>query len=422
MLRLQVPALLGLLVLNACASDTDLLAGELPSGKEGKSDGELTFAENPLAGDVVAPDGEVQHEAPLASDSTQGELDAERESSFVEDAEAVFQRLAATPLADGERLELEHIFSQAGIQPSDVKLVGSLVLDHDVYTVAEDILALSDELVAKGRVLSDTFPTKNGTPGGLESAASTIYARMSGSNFQFFRPYVSDKIGYIVPANDFLLTLMTSIVRSVNDTASDCLVNGASGTLRAGTEANYAALDANAKKRMTKVTITIGPLNTVCPGAQAGTVGGCSLAPRKIDILHADGVTRSTMSAGGRIGLVNTIVTGTDSLSRRIATHELGHTLGLAHPFLTGDADSDGLPDAILVPGTSTNTNVLSVMQNGCIPVTTNCNVPDPRPTCCNIAATNLSTEDTDMIDTLYSAQAGGSCAYVNDFQTVVAN
>lgn len=423
MLRHKFPALLSLFALSACASDADLvLVSEHPSQND-VANGELPFAENPLAGGVISPDGEVLVEAAPASETTyrEGELDQPE----VEDAEAEFQRLAGSSLADAERLDLEHLFDQAGIQPGDVKLVGRLVLEEDVYTVADDVLALSDQLgvVEKGRVLGETFPTTVGTPGGLESAASTIYARVSGGNFQFFRPYVTGNILYVVPTNNFLLTLMTTIVRSVNDTATDCLTNGASGTLRAGTEANYAALSTTAKQQATKVTITHGPLATVCPGAPA-SVAGCALAPRKINILHLDGVTRSTMTAGGRIGLVNTstAVSGTDGRSRRIATHELLHTLGIAHPFQSlGDPNGDGQPDGIQVPGTSTSTTVLSVMQNGCIPATTNCNVANP-PTCCNIAATNLSTEDTDMIDTLYSPQAGGSCAYVDNFQNVVAN
>ena len=418
MTRLKVPALVGLFALSACASDADVVRLGEPAGDETVAADALTFAENPLAGDVVSPEGEVSSPVPL------GSSDAVDESNLfvVQDSEEEFQRLAGSSLTDSERLELEQFFAISAVAPSDVKFVGRLLLDEDVYTVADDLIERSRELavVQKGRVHGDTFTSTVGTPGGIEQAASTIYARTSGGNFQFFRPFVSDKIGYIVPAGDFLLTLMTTIVRSVNDTASDCLTNGASGTLRAGTEANYAALDATAKARMTKVTITIGSLNTVCPGAPA-SVAGCSLAPRKINILHPDNVTRSTMTAGGRIGLVNTFVTGTDSLSRRIAMHELLHSLGLAHPFLTGDSDGDGLPNTIRVPGTSDSTTVLSVMQNGCNPPSTPCNVANP-PTCCNVAATNLSTDDTDVIDTLYSPQAGGSCAYINDFQNIVAN
>jgi hypothetical protein len=53
---------------------------------------------------------------------------------------------------------------------------------------------------------------------------------------------------------------------------------------------------------------------------------------------------------------------------------------------------------------TSSSTTVLSVLQNGCNPPSTPCNVANP-PACCNVAATNLSTDDTDTIDTLFSPQ-----------------
>jgi hypothetical protein len=415
----RAPKVLCLFALCGCASDTDLVAiGESAGADEASVERDLTLTDNPLAGPVVSPEGEVLPEARAVHSPEGDPLEVQL------DGEAEFQRLVGSTLEDSERLALEHLFARRGLQPDDIQLVGRLVLEGHTYTVADDLLALSREqrLAEKGRVLGDHIETTAGTPLGLEQAASNLYARTQNGQFQFFRPIVTDKISYIVPSNNFLLTLMTGVVRTINDAASDCLVNGASGTLRAGTEANYAALDATSKARMTKVTISIGAQDTVCPRLLERDIQGCSLAPRKINILLPNGQTKLTMTAGGRIGLVNTFVTGQDSLSRRTAMHEVLHTLGIQHPHLRlDDADGDGRPTAIQVPGTSTNVNVLSVMQETCKPVTTDCSTP-PQPACCNKAATNLSTEDVDMIDTLYSAQSGGSCAYVDEFTTVVAN
>src|SRR5687767_9416891 len=105
MLRSNVPALLGLFALSACASDPDIvLIDEHPADSESVTDGELTFDENPLAGSITSPDGEVSPEVPPAFDSMYeaGEL----ELPGVEDPEAEFQRLAGSSLTDAERLEL----------------------------------------------------------------------------------------------------------------------------------------------------------------------------------------------------------------------------------------------------------------------------------------------------------------------------
>jgi hypothetical protein len=416
MLDFKVPMLAGLFALTACGSDDAVIFSgdaDITSEDVGREDGAVT--ENPLAGDpasFVDPAADVSFSSP-------------------EEIEADFQRKANTSLSDAERLKVERMLDRSGISPGDVAIVGRLVLDQHVYTDAEDLLALPDELgdvVSKGRVTSSFIPTTTGTPGpgAQQPAASTIFARTSGANFQFFRPYVQHTVAYIVPQNDFLLTLMTSVTRSVNDAGSDCLTGGVSGTLRAATMANYLALDGNARARLTRISVIIGDLDTACPGASSlvggQNVQGCSLAPRRMGILHPDGVFRDSMAAGSRIGLVNTAVTGQDALSRRIATHELLHTLGVSHPNvrLTDGGDADTLPDALQVPGTSTNANVLSVMQNACSPGT-NCSVGSP-PVCCNNVATSLSTDDDDVIDTLYSAQPGGNCNYVDNFQTVVAN
>ena len=179
MTRLKVPALVGLFALSACASDADVVRLGEPAGDETVAADALTFAENPLAGDVVSPEGEVSSPVPL------GSSDAVDESNLfvVQDSEEEFQRLAGSSLTDSERLELEQFFAISAVAPSDVKFVGRLLLDEDVYTVADDLIERSRELavVQKGRVHGDTFTSTVGTPGGIEQAASTIYARTSAN-------------------------------------------------------------------------------------------------------------------------------------------------------------------------------------------------------------------------------------------------
>lgn len=418
MLQFKMPVLVGLFALTACGSDADVVFvgdddGDMASEEVGSED--VTATANPLAeggSSFAEPEGDFSFPSP-------------------EEEEAEFQRKARTSLSDAERLRVEHLLNLRGISPGDAAIVGRLVFQDHVYTDAEDLLSLPDALdsaVSKGRVISGIFSSTTGTPAPTpqQAVASQLFARMSGANFQFFRPYVQHTIAYIVPENNFLLTLMTTVTTNVNNTATDCLASGALGTLRAATMANYLALDGPARARLTRIAVTIGDLETACPGAGSliggANIKGCSLAPRFMGILHPDGSFGNTMAAGGRIGLVNDAVTGQDALSRRIATHELLHTLGLAHPNqpLTDGPDPDSNPDALQIPGTSTNANVLSIMQNSC-PPNTNCSVANP-PVCCNNAATNLATDDTDMIDTLYSPQPGGNCNYVHDFQTIVAN
>lgn len=407
MLRLGVPMLAGLFALGACASDADV---EVIGQDEGSDPHEAVNPFSLAPGDPIP----VDPEEPPARVS-------------LEEEEAEFQRMAHTPLSDEERLKVERVLDATGVAPDEVAFVGELVLQRDVYTHSDELLALADAVVEKGRIISRIFTSTTGTPGPAGSqlqVSPELYARMNNGTFQFYRPYVQHFTAFIVPTDNFLLSLFQLITGNVNSAANDCLTaNGTSGTLRAGTVANFNALSATEQARIPRVTVTHGSLETVCPGATAldPDIKGCSLAMRHRSLLHLDGVTRSTMTIGPRIGLVNTAVTGLGGLSRRVATHELLHTLGVAHPSQsTADGNSDGQPDAIVVPGTSSAANTISVMQNECS-AGTNCSVANP-PVCCNTQSNDMTIDDIDVIDTLYSPQAGGNCTYLNDFRNIAAN
>lgn len=396
MLRLNLPLFVAAFALVACASDGD---SALPYIEDEATDPEL-------AGPFWSPPAAV----PVDPDSVAMMPSAEEE-------EAEFQRRAGTALSDEERLKVERILELGGEAPEDVTFVGRMLLRTDVYTDAEELLALPDALldeglVQKGRVISRIFTTTTATPGPTPQlpVLPELYARTQNGNFQFFRPYVSHIVAFTVPTNDFLLSLFTLITGNVNAAANDCLTaNGNFGTLRAGTVANFNALTPNERARISRVNVIRGPLSTACPGA-SGTIKGCSLGVRHQNILHLDGVTRSTMVVGPRIGLLDTAVTGLNAQSRRIATHEVLHTLGLAHPSQsTADGNGDGQPDAIVVPGTSSSATVISVLQDGCSGGI-------------NCVSNDMSADDIAVVDRLYSPQPGGSCAYVDAFQTISTN
>lgn len=395
MLRIKLPVLAAVFALGACASDQDFT---------GFVEDEATDPE--LAGPLWSPPAA----APVDPDSLPVVLSPEEE-------EAEFQRRAGTSLSDGERLKIERVLELSDESPDDVTFVGRMLLRKDVYQDAEELLSLPDALldeasVEKGRVISRIFTTTTATPGPTPQlqVLPELYARTQNGNFQFFRPYVSHIIAFTVPTNDFLLSLFQLVVGNINAAATDCLTaNGNTGTLRGATVANFNALSATERARISRVNVIRGPLSTACPGA-GGTIAGCSLGVRHQSILHLDGVTRSTMVAGPRIGLLDTAVTGLNAQSRRIATHEVLHTLGFAHPSQsTADGNGDGQPDAIVVPGTSSSATVISVLQDGCGGGI-------------NCVSNDMSADDIAVLDRLYSPQPGGSCAYVDAFQTISTN
>jgi hypothetical protein len=393
--------LIGSLALGACASSTDFSAG--PDHDTGGVE-----AEDPRS---MAAGAEVP-------------AHAEEQPVFLslEEEEEEFQRLAHTPLSDGERLKVERVLGGMGMSPDDVALVGRLVLQDDVYTEAEELIAVPDELIEKGKLFTKRVLGTTGTPGPLpQEGVSTAYAgRTFNGNKQFFRPWVQTFTAYVTPADDIILSLMRLVTNNVNSAANDCLVsNGDIGTLRAMSAAAYNATPN--KSRIPTVRIIVGTLDTACPGAGglSPNTKGCSLNIRKKNLDHPDGETRSTMVIGPRIGLVNTTgaVTGLNGTSRRVATHEVLHTLGFAHSFQpTTDTDADGQPDSIVVLNTSAANNTISVMQNSCSEGT-NCAVATP-PNCCS-AVNDMSLDDIATLDGLYSPRPGGNCNYVDDFQTI---
>jgi hypothetical protein len=184
--------------------------------------------------------------------------------------------------------------------------------------------------------------------------------------------------------------------------------------------------------------VVYGPLSSVCPGLIETTIAGCALAPRFGSIKLNGGTFASRMMIGPRLGFVDTKVTGDNANARRTVRHEVLHALGLAHPDLNIENDctpaelaNAGCTDEAAccnptspqggvvpsccalgahVPGTNVSPTVTSIMTGNC---------PDGVGTGCS---NTLTSEDVDMIDTLYSPPTGGSCAYVHNYTTIVGD
>jgi hypothetical protein len=177
--------------------------------------------------------------------------------------------------------------------------------------------------------------------------------------------------------------------------ASDCL-SGVS----VKTRSQYDTLS-NDDKILTKpIFVLFG--TDACPGFD-DTTSACSVFPR-VETREFDiNFSRTRVVPGTRIGVVSNKISSISARTVGILTHELLHTLGVAHSTET---------KAVTVRSTSGNQFVFSVMQTGsCTPGAVGCSITN-----------TLSADDIDTIDTLYSPQPGGSCAYRRGFVNIVPN
>lgn len=361
----------------------------------------------------------------------------------IEETEAEFQRRVRGTLTDDEHTKILDVLAAFEAPTEDVKLVGRMVVWDDVYLDGEELMVSPETLIEKGRVLTVAVPGTAGTPGPTPQLpiAPHRYAQVtSGGVFQFWRPAVEEMFNAIVVPDSpsFLLTLANAAADNIGNADTDCLFGGANGTLRAMTKTSWDGMGPG--QSVTPRTFVIyGPLATACPGLIENTIKGCALAPRLSFIKTTGGVSVQRMLIGPRLGFVDTGVTGNNDDSRRIVTHELLHALGLAHPDLriTSSCTAAQLSAAgctnqaaccnpvspqggvvprccaqgVIVPGTNVEPDHTSIMTGSC---------PDgaASPGCSN----TMTNADIDLLDTLYSPQSGGSCAYVHNFTTIVGD
>jgi len=362
----------------------------------------------------------------------------------IEETEAEFQRRVRGTLTDEEHSKILDVLAAFEAPSEQVKLVGRMVVWDDVYLDGEELMVSPETLIEKGRVLTVALPGTAGTPGPTPQLpiAPHRYAQVtSGGVFQFWRPAVEEMFHAIVVPNSpsFLLTLASTAANNIGNADSDCLFGGANGTLRAMTKASWDGMGPG-QSVTPRTFVVYGPRDTACPGLlEEDEVSGCALAPRLSFIKTTGGVSVQRMLIGPRLGFVDTDVTGNNANSLRIVTHEILHSLGLAHPNLrivsectAADLSAAGCTtqaaccnpvspqggvvprccaQGVIVPGTNIEPNHTSIMTGFC---------PDgaASPGCSN----TMTNADIDLLDTLYSPQAGGSCAYVHNFTTIIGD
>lgn len=302
-----------------------------------------------------------------------------------EETEAEFQRLVREPLSDDERLRVERVLQERNIDLDRATFVGRMVLIDDVYHYADDMLA--SERVEKGFTYASV----------LGEALPDIYTKKVGGVYQMYRPY----FGFM---GNLKLLVATTTLRGWLDTAANQVENAAddcltSTSISAMTNADWDTMGIGKRGHAT-VAITRGALATACPGSPA-TTRGCAVGPRLVNAYISSDVIQQRMIPGTRIGLVDTAVTGTDDASVSTMVHELLHVLGFAHAYPEPDVSK------LRVPGTGGSTgNGQSIMQAFCTPPTPGCN-----------RTLSMSADDVLMLDTLYSAQPGGSCNFAAGFE-----
>jgi hypothetical protein len=212
-------------------------------------------------------------------------------------------------------------------------------------------------------------------------------------NYLFHRP---DIIGVkiVVPnAPSFLVTAFQQAAAAVVGAANDCLTE-----LRVFTQSQYDALS-QADKILTKpIFIRYGALHTMCPSISPmdNTTAACAIYPREETREFEINVSETRLVPGPRIGVNSAKVISTD-FKVSVLTHELLHTLGLAHT-------NQSLGTAV-VPGSSCKTTASSIMHTGGIGGAG--------------ASTTITTDDKATIDVLYSPLAGGSCSYSRGLKVI---
>jgi hypothetical protein len=321
---------------------------------------------------------EVEEAPEQGSDEHLSDLESERE----------FQQLLRTPLSSSERGELEAFLIERGHDLGRMRFVGRMLVVGDVYQSADDLLDEARESVEKGF-------TYNAPVTDSPDVVSRITA---GGVYQMYRPVSGVAGTALICGSTAVKTIMVTASNIIENAANDCVT---SSTFIPMTTAEWNAL-MQGQAGHTQMSIVRAPLATACPGSPAGTLA-CATTPKKKNVpFNFQGGFQKRMSWGGRIGLVDTEVIGTDQRSISRVLHELMHTMGVAHPG--GGVRPLGTLDTTLA-GNPT------IMGPGCPQGSVGCT-----------AIETLQADDIDMIDTCYSPQGGGACgSFPADFETIAA-
>jgi hypothetical protein len=316
-------------------------------------------------------------------------------------------------LSAEEMIAIEARLNEMGVDMTEVGFAGRLIVFGDAYAYADELLAsASTGDVEKGRTFATTSTAANidGLP-----LAPTLFSQIFNNNYQFMRPDIQG-IRIVIPngaAASFLVGLFQTAAANVVNAASDCLTG-----ISVITQATYDAMDPNDKIFVKPIFVRFG--SSVCPGAGAST-NACALFPRNETREFDINLSTTRLVPGTRIGVLSTRINTTVSNGQTctsgqatcntnnaaILTHELLHTLGLAHP-------SD--PNAVRVVGTLGGSLTTSIMQGFCT----------PGPGC--IFPATPSADDVDTIDTLFSQQStalypgGDTCGWRGGVKTLAAN
>lgn len=325
---------------------------------------------------------------------------------------------ARATLSDEERNAVADLLYARGIDVADVVFEGANLWIGDVFVDARQLLGdlRAAQVVEKGQVAAELVTAIVGThnvPGTAVptsvQAIPTIYARQENGQFTFNRPEVSGFTTFVVVPDDFpagVSRAFTAAIQAIgNAGAGDCL---GTSYLSLINRTNFAALVARSTFDTPFRAMVVKYESDPCAHAPGRTVFGCSQFPRIQNVPLSPpspfpggggGGSQVRSQYGGYIALNSDFIVDTDpAFATTIITHELMHTLGVAHPQEDPFDPVFGTSLVkIVVPGTDApeagTATIMALVGAG------------------NFSNT-LSADDNHVIRTLYNSGVAPGCGY----------